>query len=63
MFRRTATPKTFFLTPLVLDILDRADALHAVRAVESEFVFPRRSKQKASNWLAKTWRSIRKRPV
>jgi integrase len=60
-FGRTGTPKVFYLTPLVLDILDRADALHAVRAVESEFVFPRRSKQKASNWLAKTWRSIRKR--
>jgi integrase len=60
-FRRTATPKVFFLTPLVLDILDRADALYAMRAVESEYVFPRGSKQKASNWLAKTWRSIRKR--
>jgi integrase len=60
-FGRTATPKVFFLTPLVLDILDRAEALHAVRAVESEFVFPRRSRQKASNWLAKTWTSIRNR--
>ena len=60
-FRRTATPKLFFLTPMVLDILDRAEALHAVRAVDSEFVFPRRSNQKASNWLAKTWNSVRKR--
>lgn len=60
-FRVTATPKVFFLTPLVLDILDRAEALHAVRAVESEFVFPRRSHQRASNWLAKTWKSVRKR--
>jgi integrase len=60
-FRRTRTPKVFFLTPPVLDILDRADALHTLRAVESEFVFPRRSKQKASNWLAKTWNSVRKR--
>jgi integrase len=45
----------------VLDILHRAEALHAVRAVDSEFVFPRRGNQKASNWLAKTWNSIRKR--
>jgi integrase len=61
MFQRTATPKLFFLTPPVVDILDRAEALHAVRAVESEFVFPRRSRQKASSWLAKTWNSVRKR--
>ena len=60
-FKRTGKPKVFFLTPLVLDILDRAEALHAVRAVESEFVFPRRTGQRASNWLAKTWRSIRRR--
>jgi integrase len=60
-FKRTGRPKVFFLTPLVLDILDRAEALQAVRAVESEFVFPRRSKQRASNWLEKTWRSIRRR--
>jgi integrase len=39
-FKRTGKPKVFFLTPLVLDILDRADALHRMRAVESEFVFP-----------------------
>ena len=33
-----------------------------MRAVKSEFVFPRRNQQqKASNWLAATWRSIRKR--
>jgi integrase len=61
-FKRTGKPKVFFSTPLVLDILDRADALHRMRAVESEFVFPRRNqRQKASNWLAATWRSIRKR--
>jgi integrase len=60
-FKRTGKPKAFFLTPLVIDILDRADALHTMRAVEFEFVFPRRSRQKASNWLAKTWRSVRKR--
>jgi integrase len=60
-FKRTGKPKVFFLTPLVLDILDRADALHTMRAVESEFVFPRRNQQqKASNWLAATWRSIRR---
>jgi integrase len=60
-FKRTGKPKVFFLTPLVLDILDRADALHRMRAVESEFVFPRRNQQqKASNWSAATWRSIRK---
>jgi integrase len=60
-FGRTGKPKVFFLTPLVLDVLDRADALHTVRGVKSEFVFPRRGREKASLWLAKTWRSIRKR--
>jgi integrase len=59
--RRTGKPKVFFLTPLVFDILDCADALHMLRAVESEFVFPRRNEQKASNWLAKTWASVRRR--
>jgi integrase len=61
MFKRTGEPKIFFLTPAVLDILDRADALHVIRGVKSEFVFPRRRAQKASNWLAKTWHSVRKR--
>jgi integrase len=61
MFRRTATPKKFFLNPVVTDILDRAEALHAVRAVESEFVFPRRGEHKATHWLAKTWQCIRMR--
>jgi integrase len=60
-FNRTGQPKVFHLTPLVLHILDRADALHTMRAVESEFVFPRRAHQKASNWLARTWNSVRKR--
>jgi integrase len=60
-FKRTGTPKVFFLTPLVVDTIDRAEALHALRAVEAEFVFPRRSGQKASNWLARTWTSVRKR--
>jgi integrase len=59
-FGRTGKPKVFFLTPLVLDIFDRADALHKLRGGQSEFVFPRRSNQKASNWLAKTWNSVRK---
>jgi integrase len=45
-FRRTGKPKVFFLTPLVIDILDRADALYRLRAVESECVFPRRSEHR-----------------
>ena len=53
-FKRTGKPKLFFLTPLVLDILDGSEALHAMRGVESELVFPRRTGQRASNWLAKT---------
>jgi integrase len=61
MFKRTGEPKVFFLTPAVLGILDRADALHVLRGVKCEFVFPRRKAQKASNWLAKTWNSVRKR--
>lgn len=60
-FRRTGIPKRFFLTPAVCEILDRAEALHCLRGVECEFVFPRRAAQKASNWLAKTWASVRKR--
>jgi integrase len=60
-FSRTRTPKQFFLTPLVLEILDRANALHEMRRTASEFVFPRRTRQKPSNWLAKTWNSIRRR--
>jgi len=60
-FKRTGRPKVFFLTPGVLQILDRADALHILRGVECDFVFPRRNAKKASNWLAKTWKSVRKR--
>jgi integrase len=61
MFKRTAKPKVFFLTPAVLEILDRADALHTLRRATSDYVFPRRRNAKASNWLAKTWNSVRKR--
>jgi integrase len=60
-FKKTALPKVFFLTTALLDILDRADALHALRSVKCNFVFPRRRAQKASNWLAKTWNSVRGR--
>jgi integrase len=60
-FKRTGLPKVFFLTPALLQILDRAEALHVLRGVKCDFVFPRRSPTKASNWLAKTWNSVRKR--
>jgi hypothetical protein len=58
-FRRTGLPKRFYLTPAVLHILDRAEALHVLRNVTCDFVFPRRANQKASNWLAKTWNAVR----
>jgi len=60
-FNRTGRPKVFFLTPAVLDIINRADALHALRRVKCDYVFPRRRARKASNWLAKTWNSVRRR--
>src|SRR2546429_203870 len=60
-FNRTGRPKVFFLTPAVLDIINRADALHALRRVKCDYVFPRRRARKASNWLAKTWNSVRSR--
>jgi integrase len=60
-FRRTGTPKHFFLTPSVLRILKRAEALHVMRNSNSVYVFPRRGNQKAANWLAKTWNSVRKK--
>jgi integrase len=60
-FKRTGEPKRFFLTLPVLGILDRAEALHKVRGSESDHIFPRRANQKASNWLAKTWDSVRNR--
>ena len=60
-FKRTGIPKVFFLTPAVLDIINRADALHALRRVKCDYVFPRRRGRKASNWLAKTWNSVRRR--
>jgi integrase len=63
MMRRTGRPKVFFLTPEVVAIIKRAYALHTMRGIEdSEYVFPRRgNKQKPSNWLAKTWASVKKR--
>lgn len=57
-YRKTKKPKKFFLTAPLLDLIDRADALRKMRGIESDFVFPRRSKQKASNWLAKTWAGV-----
>lgn len=60
-FKRTGLPKVFFLTPALLQILDRAEALHVLRGAKCDFVFPRRNPKKASNWLAKTWNSVRKR--
>jgi integrase len=60
-FRRTGLPKRFYLTPALLQILDRAEALHLLRGVKCDYVFPRRARQKASNWLAKTWDAVRKR--
>jgi integrase len=60
-FRKTAMPKRFYLTPTLLQILDRAEALHVLRGVDCDYVFPRRANQKASNWLAKTWDAVRKR--
>ena len=60
-FKRTGLPKVFFLTPGVLQILDRAEALHVLRSIKCDWVFPRRNAKKASNWLAKTWNSLRKR--
>lgn len=59
--RVTGKPKVFWLTPPILDIIDRADALYRLRRADTDFVFPRRSKQKASNWLAKTWSSVKAR--
>lgn len=56
--KKTGQPKLFFLTDALIEILGRADALHKMRGVESEFVFPRRGKQKASNWLSKTWKYV-----
>ena len=52
-------PKTFFLTPQLLDLLDRAEALHKLRKIACEFVFPRASGEKASQWLAKTWAAVK----
>jgi integrase len=60
-FRKTGKPKVFSLAGPVGEIVDRAEALHAARHDDCPFVFPRRSKQKASGWLAKTWDSIKKR--
>jgi len=45
----------------LLQILDRAQALHVLRGIKCDYVFPRRANQKASNWLAKTWNAVRKR--
>lgn len=61
--RQTGKPKIFFLTPEIVAVLKRAYALHTMRGIEdSEYVFPRRgSNQKPSNWLAKTWDSVKKR--
>lgn len=59
-FSVTKVPKKFFLTDTLIELIERADALKKMRGIESEFVFPRRSKQKASNWLAKTWAAIQK---
>ncbi len=57
----TGKPKVFFLTPEVIDIIKRAYALHTMRGIEdSVYVFPRRNnKQKPSNWMAKTWASVK----
>jgi integrase len=60
--KKTGRPKVFFLTPEVIEIIKRAFALHTMRGLKgSEFVFPRRgNRQKPSNWLAKTWASVKR---
>jgi integrase len=66
-FKRTGRPKVFYLTPEVKDVLRRANALHELRGAPCKFVFPRRdnpnrkTKQKASNWLSKTWKYVEQR--
>jgi integrase len=60
-FRQTGLPKRFYLIPALLHILERAEALHVLRGVSCDYVFPRRANQKASNWLAKTWNCVRER--
>jgi hypothetical protein len=60
-YKRTGIPKVFFLTRPVLEIIERAEALHEVRHDNSPYVFPRRGNQTASNWLAKSWQCIVKR--
>ncbi|WP_158281993.1 MULTISPECIES: integrase family protein [unclassified Azospirillum] len=59
-YKRSAEPKVFHLTPEVLDIVERAESLHNARGDGGDYVFPRRGRCTASNWLAKTWATVQR---
>jgi integrase len=60
-FKKTGKPKVFSLDGPIGALIDRAEAVHTARADNCPFVFPRRGKQKASRWLARTWKAICRR--
>jgi integrase len=60
-FKITKQPKLFSLAGPIGELIDRAEALHTARADNCPFIFPRRGKQRASAWLARTWEAICKR--